>query len=206
MCAFNNIFSGINFIKLTNETENHHNFQFQDGLNIDTNKFAPIGSCNKGGIYFIDEKEAYEWIWYNSDVGPMIHMRKVIIPSDARVYIEDHKFKADKIILGSREKISKNIYIQCFKKDHQNIEFIPNEHKNKEMCELAVTSDGLFLKYVPDELKDENICVIAVNKDCIALRYVPHIFLNYALCMDVVKKHGRVLKYVLSDIIDINRY
>src|SRR5579872_7515233 len=131
--AFNKIFSGINFIKLTNETENHHNFQFQDGLNIDTNKFAPYGSCKKGGIYFINENEAYDWICYDPDVGPMIHMRKVIILIDARVYIEEHTFKADKLILGPKERITVDIYNNAVLYDKSIIAYVPDEYKTSDM-------------------------------------------------------------------------
>src|SRR5579872_7381968 len=52
---FNNIFTDVNLVKLTNETENHQGFQFADGLNVDTHKFTPFGICAPGGIYFIEE-------------------------------------------------------------------------------------------------------------------------------------------------------
>src|SRR5579872_2290830 len=80
---FNSLFQGVNFVKLTNEDENHNNFQFQDGLNIDTNEFYPYGSCNRGGIYFVQEKDVYHWLCYKND--PMRYMRKVLVPEDARV-------------------------------------------------------------------------------------------------------------------------
>ena len=105
---FNRIYKDTIFLKLTNETENHNGFQFMDGLNIDSVSFDPTGECKPGGIYFTKECEAWRWLNYNSKV--MIYMRIVTIPNDANVYIEDMKFKADKIILESKQRISQKIY------------------------------------------------------------------------------------------------
>jgi len=41
------------YYKLLNKTENHYDFQYHDGLNVDTNKFNPTGTCTKGGLYFL---------------------------------------------------------------------------------------------------------------------------------------------------------
>src|SRR5579872_544771 len=92
---FNQLFPNMIFIKLTNETENHNEFQFHDGLNIDDIPFYPIGECIPGGIYFTKLEKEWKWIKYRSE--PMKYMRKVSIPNDARVYIERDKCKADKL-------------------------------------------------------------------------------------------------------------
>src|SRR5579872_3982327 len=83
---FNRIFGEIEFVKLTNAIENHNNFQFQDGLNIDTIEFNPTKTCIAGGIYFVAKKYIHRWLEYNNNT--MCYMRKVTIPNDARVYIE----------------------------------------------------------------------------------------------------------------------
>src|SRR5579872_2844850 len=101
---FNELFSNQTFIKLTNETENHNGFQFVDGLNIDTIDFNPNGQCQSGGIYFTHSTLMHKWIGYAPD-NIMRYIRKVIIPDDARIYIEKYKFKADKIILCQRVEI-----------------------------------------------------------------------------------------------------
>jgi hypothetical protein len=38
---FNKLFENVEFYKLTDESENHNNFQFIDGLNVDTKIFNP---------------------------------------------------------------------------------------------------------------------------------------------------------------------
>lgn len=107
---FNEKYQDIQFVKLTNSMEYHNGFQFCDGLNEDSVPFNPHGYCRAGGIYFVNIDNAYEWTFYNAYVGRMKYMRMVIIPSDAQVWVEDCKFKANKIILGPRKLISKEIY------------------------------------------------------------------------------------------------
>lgn len=102
---FNAMYSDSKFVKLTNETELHHGFQFKDGLNIDTIPFNPNGECQPGGIYFCCERYVPSWIEYNPLIGVMCWIRDVIIPDDAAVYIEYSKAKADRIILGPRKYI-----------------------------------------------------------------------------------------------------
>ena len=49
---FNELYKDQKFVKLTNENECHNNFQYKDGLNVDTIKFNPTGLCQPGGLYF----------------------------------------------------------------------------------------------------------------------------------------------------------
>lgn len=90
------------FCKVTNEFENHHGFQYKTGLNIDTEDFNPSGECQSGGLYFTDFRNVQ--IWIDHKFG--IFVREILIPDDARVYIEsDIKCKADKIVLGRKWNI-----------------------------------------------------------------------------------------------------
>ncbi len=81
------------FIKLTNETENHNGFQFKDGLNVDTHEFDENNP--KTGIYFTTMRFIETWCYYKQQ--KMEHVRHVIIPDDAKVYVEDDHciFKTD---------------------------------------------------------------------------------------------------------------
>ena len=82
------------FYKLTNETENHNGFQFNDGINIDTVSFNPTGKCSAGGIYFTERDNIGRWISYIN----VSYIREIEIIDDSMVYIEEYKFKADKLI------------------------------------------------------------------------------------------------------------
>ena len=107
---FNEIFCGMSFVKLTNYNEVHNGFKFKTGLNIDTIKFNPNRTSCRGGIYFIKECDIGNWLRYNDKF--MHYKRPVQISDDARIYIEDGKYKVDKFELGEREVIDKNDYMK----------------------------------------------------------------------------------------------
>ena len=100
---FNQRYQTDKFVKLTNELENHNGYQFETGLNIDSIPFNPSGECGTGGIYFCSREKMSMWLNYG--YKPMIYVRWVSIPDDAVVYIEEDKFKADRMILSERQKI-----------------------------------------------------------------------------------------------------
>ena len=92
----------MDYYKILNEKEYHHGLQYKFGLNVDPKEFNPSGSCSPGGIYFSRED-----ILAFLDYGPWI--RKVTLPDDVRVYEnpgEPRKCKANKVILGKKEKIT----------------------------------------------------------------------------------------------------
>lgn len=202
--VFNSMFPNINFVKLTNETENHNDHQFVDGLNIDCNSFNPNGICQSGGIYFIKEKYIHIWIAYNGKL--MIYVRKVSIPDDARVYIEAKKFKADKIILGSKELISKDIYLKGVQKNGRLLCFLPIPFRSKELCKAAVNQYSCMIQFVPKDILDDEICMEAVKKDGLTLKYVPLTLKdnNNNICITAVKQNGNALHFVPSNMLNIN--
>jgi hypothetical protein len=100
---FNKLKGKYEFIKLTNEKENHNGFQFVDGINEDTNTFDTSYPCSKGGIYFCYKHNVQQWT--NNDVE-MKYVRYVTIPDDAKVYYENDKFKTNKLVLGSRQNLA----------------------------------------------------------------------------------------------------
>lgn len=110
---FKRLFPDIEFVKLTNGKENHNDYQYHDGLNIDIHEFNHDEKCSKGGFYFTTNSYAHKWISYRDSVGIMFYLRKVMIPDDAKVYIEDNNvFKTNKFIMGPKEPIDINMYIK----------------------------------------------------------------------------------------------
>jgi hypothetical protein len=90
---FNEIYKGRKFHKIISNELQSYGFRYQYGLNIDTEDFYPRGTCQGGGLYFTDENH----IDNNRHIGDVIV--DVTVPDDALVYIEDDKFKANKIIM-----------------------------------------------------------------------------------------------------------
>jgi hypothetical protein len=116
-------------VKVLNDKETLRGFRFNEGLNIDTNEFNPNGKCEKGGLYFTDCRYLIE---FYENYGKII--RLIEIPNDARVYIENKKYKADKIILNEKFTIIE--------------EFYKNYVNSKEIYLKIVKTNGMALKYV----------------------------------------------------------
>ena len=87
------------FLKITNEKENHHNFQYTDGLNVLLEPFAETGSCVPGGFYFTDINH----ILYFLDYG--VYLREITLPfndPDLKIVKDGNKWRTNKIIFGKR--------------------------------------------------------------------------------------------------------
>jgi hypothetical protein len=101
----------MNFYKITNKKEWHNKMKYKTGLNEDIVIFNPSGDCESGGIYFSRE-DILAFLSY----GPWI--RKVFIPENAIVYENPEnpkKWKSNKVILGEKEKINKNVIKRLIK-------------------------------------------------------------------------------------------
>lgn len=81
------------FYKVLSENLIHHNFKYKIGMNKDHNLFNPAGECDIGGLYFTDEQNLVSFLDFGTKLG------FVKIPEDANIYIEQHKFKTDKLEL-----------------------------------------------------------------------------------------------------------
>ena len=84
---------GNTFYKFLNKELNHYGFQYDMGLNVDTETFNPTGECRPGGIYFSSIQHLLRYYSHGSVIGI------IEVPDDAKVYIEAKKFKADMIII-----------------------------------------------------------------------------------------------------------
>jgi hypothetical protein len=189
---FNKINNRKLFVKLTNYNENHNGFQFDSGLNVDTVPFNPEGECLPGGIYFCELKKMIHWLDY--DDQPMVYYRYVLIPEDSRVYIENDKFKADKLILTKRRLISdiltEKMYIEAAGNDGMVLQYIKKQ--TEAICLTAVKQNGIALQYV--DRQTEQICLVAVQENGIALRYVKS--QTGTICLAAVQENGMALRYV----------
>jgi hypothetical protein len=81
------------YVKILTKDLVHFNFQYKEGLNIDTVPFNPTGSCQPGGLYFTTMENVFNYLYYGTKIAD------VEIPDDAKVYDEGDKWKADKIII-----------------------------------------------------------------------------------------------------------
>ena len=89
------------YYKVTNKKENHHGFQYVDGLNILIEPFSPTGSCVPGGFYFTTKEHIHKFYNYG------INLRLVTLPESDPDFqmVKDpsgDKWRANKIILGKK--------------------------------------------------------------------------------------------------------
>ena len=93
------------YYKITNAEENHHGFQYKDGLNILIEKFNdnPEEHCCAGGLYFTNAKNIFKFLDYG------IYLREITLPVDNldfKMVIDENKYRANMIILGKRYELA----------------------------------------------------------------------------------------------------
>ena len=194
MSHFGHVFTGIefnelhknkSFWKITNKSEKHNGFEFSSGLNVDKKPFISWGRKKPdatGGIYFYEFSHIVNWvgnsmlsiIGSSTDIDSLRgeYIRQVIIPDDTEVYVEDKKFKANKIVLLDRE----NIWL------------------DNKICTMMVRNNGLSLKYV--KCKTDKICMYAVSVCPSALKYVDTKFQTEHICLYAIKKNIDTFQYI----------
>jgi ankyrin repeat protein len=84
-------------LKITNENEIHHGYQYHDGLNVLQEPFQNEGSCVPGGFYYTDKENLHHFYNYG------IWIRCIDVPSDALIVKDPDesggvKWRCNKII------------------------------------------------------------------------------------------------------------
>ena len=214
---FNEQYPNTEFYKVLTTDCKHYDFTYQHGLNVDHIPFNPTGICSLGGLYFTEVDKVSYWI----DRFKSVYIAKVTIPSNASVYVEKDKFKADQFVLDLDNKVLiKDFYMweneefcknSVSQADTYNLVFVRNQPD--EICKLAVKHDYRALEYVINQT--DEICKIAVSNHGFALEFVKDqtddickmaVKNGYGLefvkvqtdeiCKMAVSKNGRALRWV----------
>ena len=178
----------IKFYKFLNNDLKHHGFTYEKGLNVDTKTFNPTGDCSSGGLYFCEESKTG---LYFEEYGTKLAL--IEIPDDARVYVEKHKFKADKLIIRSImdfNDVEDEFWINIIPKDGCALEYVKNQTDN--ICISAVQQNGNALQYVKNQTN--NICISAVQQNGYAIQFIKNP--SETLCKLAVMESGYVLTYI----------
>ena len=80
-----------------------------------------------------------------------------------------------------------------------NLKFIPDEYRTKELYELAVRQNGFALDYISKTLRTPKLCEIAVKSNGHALRFIPHEYKTQEICELAVKNNGDALRFVPNE-------
>ena len=133
------------FYKITNDKENHNNFQYSDGLNLLDNKFEPNGSCVKGGLYFSSHTHIHKFFSYGC------YIREVEFPDrdDFQIVLDPagDKYRANMIILGPRYSLLDETTYQKF-----NLPIPSTDELVKKACKYGFTD--FVLKISKENLFD----------------------------------------------------
>jgi hypothetical protein len=127
------------FYKITNALENHHGFQYVNGLNVLEEEFSEIGSCVPGGLYFTDEENIEAF----SDYG--IFRRDITCPVDNhnfKVVLDStytpRKWRANMLHLGKRAfHLDSRRFSRVFGegKEYQPFVYMENEAISEEFLD-----------------------------------------------------------------------
>ena len=178
------------FYKFLNNDLIHYEYQYKNGLNIDTKPFQPRECYRGGGLHFC-KKSTCKFHWKN--YGTKVAL--IEIPDDARVLIMTNEFKADRIIIKEIidfENMPDQFWLDMVPRVGEPFKWVKNQ--TEEICEFAVRQHGWVLKYVKDELQTEKLCKLAVRQCGSALRYVNN--QTEDICAVAVKRDGDALQYV----------
>ena len=193
---FNEKYPNTDFYKVLHKDFIHFGFTYQHGLNVDHIPFNPTGICSVGGLYFTEVDKVSYWI----DRFKSVYIAKVTIPSNASVYVEKDKFKADRFVLDLNNKmLIKDFYMwenDAFCKlavseaDTYNLVFVRNQ--SDEICKLAVKHDYRALEYVINQT--DEICKLAVSNHAYALEFVKD--QTDEICKMALSKNGYGLEFI----------
>jgi len=171
-----------------------------------------------GGIKFTDQTKWAEMKVYYITVS---HYWEVTIPDDATVYVEEHSYKSDKIILSNRKTLKEmevwdNIdmcrelvkkekdlvrFVKCFDEDeyltflavHPHcIKHIPEDKQTETIGMAVVCQKGNFLEHVKKQNLD--ICKIAIEKNIKQFKNCQ--YQDEEMCIQAVKTDGMLLELV----------
>ena len=179
------------FFKILSKDLNHNDFQYKEGLNIDTVPFNPQGDCEPGGLYFTDKEHILDYIYYGTLIAD------VLLPEDAKVYKSGNNWKADKIFLLDirpiEDFVSTLAWREILKSVKQNgliLRYV--QLQTPKICLEAVKQYGHTLQFVKEQTPE--ICLEAVKQDGHALRFVKK--QTRELCLEAIRQSSDAFRYV----------
>lgn len=164
---FNDMYPNGKFYKLFNATETHNGYLYRDGLNVLIEDFNPKGMCSKGGFYFFRGSE-WKHVCVNSMTFTIEYIRRVTVPDDALVYIEGHKFKCDRLILGERHLVINHPWF--FEKSLIDL-------LNDYNLDIVSIRNFIF-RYLPESMITYKICLTGVKRWAQIIRDIPETYRN----------------------------
>jgi hypothetical protein len=133
--------------KFINDTNRHKGHTYTHGVNTDSVKFNPSGSCEPGGLYFANFQNVLSFSSHGTKIC------KVQPLPYSRVYIDDGKFKADVLNVDLENCMSPEDFIKKLDKE-QLLNLLENQNL---FCNGQLVLDIVDVKIIDDEVC-EKIC------------------------------------------------
>jgi len=189
--TFNNIFGNVKIFKLTNEKCIHNGLTLMEGMNVDENKFDYKNKCGPDGIYFCSENDVTQWVEYNDK--QMHWIWDVTIPANARVVVYSNKFKADRLILSNKRKLTD--FLEGYLDKLVNAKM---SYQNKFNIVNGITPNT-----APKNLERTYIELFRQSNDIHYAINIPECNYSYGLCLYLAKNfinaYDVISKQFLSD-------
>lgn len=195
---FNEKYGSENYIKLTRENCIHHNFQYKEGLNEDTNEFNPDKTCEYGGLFLCKRTNFVKWLLVSGDINdPMYYLWDVSIPDDALVTVMDNNtVKCNKFILSNKTSMWDN-YDTCMEiveKDGLFLHYVKNQ--TYDLCKASIKNDERAIGFVNNPSQD--IYVEYVKLKAKNIENIPEKDLTPEFCVRLLEANSEVLSFIKS--------
>lgn len=207
---FNSLFPILSktLVKLTNEMELHYGHRYVTGLNEDKVKFDPESETGPGGFSFTDTYRHPMWIRYNDQ--KMEYYRFITLPSDCNIRIGSYGFKADKIELGERAKISELPlwsdvnYCKYYASKYEWVsDYIdPNNFANEELQKILVVKDFtniyILLNHNISLSEEVQLAAVTDNADAIKILLDMNIEIYEKVVIKVISRDISMLRKFIT--------
>jgi hypothetical protein len=188
--SFKEFYCGIEFIKVTNKDETEkYSYKLKDGLN--EKEFRQTNGYIDGGITFVESDNMFDVF---KKIWDALYIRKIEIPDDANVFIDDKEYMADKIILGERVAIidmeqwnDKSFCDKALTIDPKLVKYCKNI--SSEKLKEIVSKDPYIIEHIKNP--SEELINIAVERTPYLIRYIPN------PPLDLLKKCIKTSPYII---------
>ncbi len=165
--------------------------------------FYAKGKCHSGGIYFTDIEKLSRWTNYRTQVGRMVWCWDITISDDAHVYIEENKYKADKIIMTNKRKIEDMDYWKNLENCLNAFQLVKNiiayagkiqPHILLKALEIDIPAVMIYARMYPTTITQEIQVILDAVKDPSKVAFIKNP--SYKLYLALVQCNMYILDYI----------
>jgi hypothetical protein len=203
------ILDGMPLLKFMNDNDTHFGMTYKTGINVDVVQFNPNGKCCDGGIYLATLDG---FVGYYNRYGS--YARRAYLEDDAKVYVEHHKIKCDKVILEERklkDDLLAELYCQYVSSGKimyvpQNIFRNYRDVKSSDAIKNMLNISPHGIQYIRRKMRTDDLVKHVVGIDGTTLKHIDIKQRTAEINKIAVTQNGMALQYVpkelqISDII-----